>query len=116
MEDWELDFHWLKTRNVVAKSLGTSSLPDLKGILFLIGLQELGNITRQTEYSKEEKQDLMHVAVCVLLEGEGYYEYIGRDQDGWPHWKTLIPFTLKGVKEQELFIKVKVIQYFDEEE
>ena len=111
-----MDFNWLKTRNVVAESLGIKTLPDLKGILFLIGLQELGKITEQKEYSKEEKQDLMHIAVCTLLEDEGYYDFIGRDQDGWPHWKTLIPFTMKGVKEQELLIKQKVIKYFNESE
>ena len=39
--------------------------PDLESILFLIGLQETGFI--QEKISKEQKQDLMHVAICSIL-------------------------------------------------
>ena len=34
--------------------------PDMEAILFLIGIQELGNF--QPKFTKEQKQDLMHVA------------------------------------------------------
>ena len=65
MEDWQLDFEWLRVQHFVKNALGRKDLPDLNSILFLIGIQELGRV--QTRFSKEEKQDLMHIAVCRLL-------------------------------------------------
>lgn len=85
----------------------------MKAILFMIGLQEFGNWVSKKEFSKEEKQDLMHIAVCALLESEGFYEFEGRDGDGWPHYKSLKPLEVKGVDAQEKLIKQKIIDYFD---
>jgi hypothetical protein len=85
-------------------------LPDLNAILFLIGIQELGHV--RDAFSKEEKQDLMHIAVCRLLESDGYYEFEGFDDEGWPHYKQSRPFIQKGVKQQEAFLKEKIILYF----
>ncbi len=115
MEVWEIDFEWLRVRHFIKDNLGAAQMPDLKGILFLIGLQEYGKWNNTREFSKEEKQDLMHVAVCCLLEKEGYYEYKGRDQDGWPHWDEGAPFKVKGSKEQEQILKKKIIEYFNEQ-
>jgi hypothetical protein len=111
MEVWESDFEWLKVRHIVKDAMNKDSLPDLQTVLFLIGIQELGRISKQ-KFTKEEKQDLMHIAVCTLLEQDGYFEFVGRDQDGWPHWDEKKSFTLKGVNEQEAFLVVKVIDYF----
>lgn len=116
MEEWQLDFEWLQTRHHVKDSIRSKNLPDMQAILFLIGLQEFGNWISKRSFTKEEKQDLMHVAVCTLLEEEGYYEFEGRDQDGWPHWKNVIPFTIKGVKDQEHILKEKIISYFKSQE
>ena len=114
INEWQIDFEWLRIRHYVKDSLNIKDLPDLKVILFLIGVQELGNIDTERSFSKEEKQDLMHVAVCTLLEHEGYYRFKGRDQDGWPHWEVARPFSVKGVKEQELILKMRIINYFDQ--
>lgn len=111
MKDWQKDFEWLQVRTYVAKTMGKEKLPDLQSILFLIGIQELGRWTDEG-FTKEEKQDLMHVAVCALLEQDGYYDYIGRDQDGWPHYKKLKNFDLEGLETQEDYLTVKVIEYF----
>lgn len=111
-EEWELDFEWLRVRHLVKDTMQRDNLPDLNAILFLIGIQELGRW--EEEFTKEEKQDLMHIAVARLLTYDGYYKFVGRDADGWPHYETNIPFTQKGVKEQELLLKKKVIQYFKE--
>ncbi len=110
MEEWQLDFKWLEVRHYVKDSLSRKELPDLNGILFMIGIQELGRW--QEKFTKEEKQDLMHIAVCRLLSIDGFYEFAGRDADGWPHWKALRGFTMKGVKNQESLLKEKIIQYF----
>ncbi len=112
MEEWELEFEWLKVRHVVKDRLQRDSLPDLNAILFLIGIQELGRWKAQ--FTKEEKQDLMHIAVCRLLSYEGYYEFEGRDAEGWPHWKQLRTVPIEGVKAQEELLKTQVIRYFKE--
>ena len=113
-DSWQLDFEWLRIRHLVKDSMGSKDLPDLKVILFLIGVQELGVFESGRKFSKEEKQDLMHIAACSLLEDDGYYKFRGRDQDGWPHWDVERPFSVKGVKEQENILKKKIIKYFDQ--
>lgn len=113
MENWETDFEWLRVRHWVKEKMGHDALPDLNAILFLIGIQELGHVKDQ--FSKEEKQDLMHIAVCRLLSEDGYYEFEGLDTEGWPHWKPLRPFTVKGLKDQESVLIQKVIRYFKNE-
>lgn len=110
MESWELDFEWLRVQHLVKKRMRRAQMPDLNGILFLIGIQELGRWGEK--FTKEEKQDLMHIAVCRLLSYDGYYEFVGRDADGWPHYKALQPIAKGSVKEQETFLKAKAIQYF----
>jgi len=86
-------------------------VPDLQVVLFLIGVQELGKGPQK--FSKDEKQDLMHIAVCRLMSSFGYYELKGLDQDGWPHWelvKKLPPLTLR---EQDWLLKQAAVEYFD---
>lgn len=86
--------------------------PDLEAILFLIGLQELGQI-RET-FTKEQKQDLMHVAVCRLLSSSGYYELEQTDEEGWPHYRQLKPMPDMNTPEQENFLKDHILLYFEE--
>ncbi len=111
MEQWEKDFEWLRVQHIVKDAMGIEKMPDLQGILFLIGIQELGQIERS--FSKEEKQDLIHIAVCRLLSYDGYYSFKGRDEDGWPHYDLLRPVQI-GRKEQDDLLKRKVIEYFKE--
>lgn len=112
METWELEFEWLRVRHLVKDAFGREGLPDLNAILFLIGIQELG-LPRQS-FTKEEKQDLMHIAVCRLMAYDGYYEFAGRDADGWPHYRQVKKVPVKGVEEQEELLKLKAIRYFRE--
>jgi hypothetical protein len=87
--------------------------PDLEAILFLIGVQEFGDI--KEKFSKEQKQDLMHVAVCSLLSSSGYYELEHVDEDGWPHFKQLKTLPELVGADQENFIKDHVLLYFEQE-
>jgi len=112
MESWELEFQWLRVQHVVKETMSKDKLPDLQAILFLIGLQELGHLRK--DFTKEEKQDLMHIAVCKLLTYESYYEFVGRDEDGWPHYKLIQPVPEQEVDEQEKYLKKQVIEYFKE--
>lgn len=112
MEDWQIDFEWLKVRHIVKDAMSKTDLPDLRAVLFLIGIQELGRWDMSKNFSKEEKQDLLHVGVCTLLEEDGYFVFEGRDQDGWPHWKENKTFSVKGLDSQEKMLKIKIINYF----
>jgi hypothetical protein len=86
--------------------------PDLETILFLIGIQEMGGKTEK--FTKEQKQDLMHIAVCTLLMPSGYYELEKRDEEGWPHFRQLKPMPDMSPIEQESFLKDHVLLYFEE--
>ena len=104
----EGDEQWLQTQFEIKTMLGLDKLPDLQGILFAIGLQELGQI--RSEFTKEERQDLMHIAVCRLLSYDDYFELEGYDADGWPHWKQLaIPPA--GRAQQEVLLRKKITEY-----
>lgn len=83
---------------------------DLQGILFLIGVQELGKGYRK--FTKDQKLDVMHIAVCTLLEPYGYYEYEGNDADGWPHWKVNEKLPPLKPVQQGLLMKEAIIDYF----
>src|SRR6201991_3675981 len=86
--------------------------PDLETILFLIGVQELNRTAGK--YTKEQKQDLMHVAVCTVLMPSGYYEIEKKDEEGWPHFRQLKAMPDMNPIEQENFLKDHVLLYFDE--
>ncbi len=86
--------------------------PDLEAILFLIGMQETNFITKKI--TKEQKQDLMHVAVCTVLSGSGYYALEKYDADGWPHFQQLKALPGTNLYEQENFLKDHILLYFDQ--
>ena len=85
---------------------------DLKGILFLIGVQELGDGFRK--FSKDEKVEVVHIAICRLLSQYKYYKFIGRDKDGWPHWKATSSLPKLPPKDQLKIIKQSISDYFKE--
>ena len=86
---------------------------DLQGVIFLIGVQELGHGYKK--YTKAEKGDLMHIATCKLLSQYGYYLLKGLDVEGWPHWELVQKLPPLSLKEQDLLLKQAVIEYFDRE-
>lgn len=101
---------WLELRRKLKRQFGKA--PDLNAILMLIGIRELGKV--QSKFTKEEKQDLMHIATCSVLSRSGYYELEGADQDGWPHWMALKKIPVMNLEEQEDFLKDHILLYFDE--
>ena len=86
---------------------------DLDSVLFLMGVQELGK--GHQFFTKEQKQDLMHIAICKALSYSRIYELEGTDQDGWPHWKLVQPLPFVNIVEQEKLMKAHVIEYFEKE-
>lgn len=85
----------------------------MNGVLFIVGLQELGQGAKP--FAKEEKQDLMHIAICKVLSLAGYYELEGIDKDGWPHWKLIKKLPHFDLLEQEKLLKMHIIEYFESE-
>lgn len=104
----DLQVRWLKLRIKLKECFGIK--PDMDGILFLIGIQELG--AGKQEFTKEEKQDLMHIAVCTVLSPGGYYILEGHDEQRWPHFKQLKPLPDFILTEQENFLKDHILLYF----
>jgi hypothetical protein len=85
--------------------------PDMEAILFLIGIQEFGEL--RAKFSKEQKQDLMHVAVCSLFAQSGFFEMEKVDEDGWPHFRQLKSLPEMNMIEQENFMKDHILLYFE---
>jgi hypothetical protein len=102
-ENWQTLLNFLKD-NLERKP------KDLNGVLFLIGVQELGK--GKLNFTKEEKQDLMHIAICKVLSYGGYYELEGRDDAGWPHWKLVNTLPNFDMFAQEKLLKHFVLTYF----
>ena len=110
----DLDFErqWQLLLAGLDKVMGTRP-KDLNGVLFIIGVQELGKGNRR--FSKEEKQDLMHIGMCRVLSLSGYYVLDGTDKDGWPHWKLVKKLPHFDLLEQEKLLKMHVLEYFEKE-
>jgi hypothetical protein len=108
----DLQARWWQLEEKLMQRFGKK--PDLEGILFLIGVQEVKGAGHR--FTKEQKQDLMHVAVCTILGPSGYYEHMGWDEDGWPHFKQTKEMPNMGLMEQESFMKDHVLFYFQQNE
>lgn len=102
---WALAESFLKDR--------FQKVPDMEGILYLIGINELGRLPERKRFSKEQKQDLMHVAVCSLLATSGYYEVERYDEEGWPHFRQIRELPVMNPIEQENFLKDHALLYFE---
>ncbi len=105
----DLQSRWWKLEAKLLERFGKK--PDMEAILFLIGMQETGFVN--SKITKEQKQDLMHVAVCTLLSQSGFYLVEGKDEEGWPHFKQLKEIPVLNVVEQENFLKDHALLYFE---
>ncbi|HHC80474.1 MAG TPA: hypothetical protein ENK46_11370 [Flavobacteriia bacterium] len=108
--DEQLKARWQQLKSLLSEQFCEGELLDLDAIIYLIGVQELGQGHRKFE--KDEKINLMHIAICRLLEPLGYYEFDFYDDDHWPHYKVReeLPYLKPG--EQSVLMKEAVIQYF----
>jgi hypothetical protein len=100
---------WYKIVFSLKKQFGKK--PDMNGILFLIGMRELG---QNREFTKEEKMDLFHIATCKLLSYDGYFRYNHTDSDGWPHYELIAQPEYKELLSQEYYLRKQVVRYFEE--
>ena len=84
---------------------------SLKGILYLIGIQELNFGLKQ--FNREEKINVLHVATCKLLSNYGYYKFDSIDKDGWPHYTEIKALQNLSEKDQENLIKKAILNYIN---
>lgn len=112
--DTQLKERWEKLVDILSDRFSQGEDLDLDAIIFLIGVQELGKVHR--EYKKDEKINLMHIAICRLLEPYGYYEFDFIDNEGWPHYRVKEQLPPLKAGEQSVLMKEAIVNYFLEKE
>lgn len=108
--DEELKQRWQQVVDKLSAQFADGEVLDLDAIIYLIGVQELGK--PHDKYKKDHKIDLMHIAICRLLEPYGYYEFEFFDDDGWPHYKMLDQLPNLKAGEQSVLMKEAIVTYF----
>jgi len=111
-KDLELERNWQSLLKMLEDSFGKRP-KSLESVLFLVGVNELGQ--GSIFFTKEDKQDLMHIAICKVLSLSGFYELEGLDESGWPHWKPVKELPHFDLLEQEKLLKMHLLEYFAEE-
>lgn len=106
--DYAIELRFQKLKASLEEKFGEGM--DLQAILFLIGVNELG--TGYKNFTKNEKTDLFHIAICTLLEPYGYYEFEGRDTENWPHFKLNNSLPPLSHQEQQHLMKESMLDYF----
>ena len=112
--DEKLKVQWEQIVKKLSAQFADGDTLDLDAIIYLVGLQELGQLHRK--FKKDEKLNLMHIAVCRLLAPYGYYEFDFTDKDGWPHYKIKEELPPLKAGEQAILMKEAIVHYFLEKE
>lgn len=105
---------WEGVESFFIENFDTEKHPAIDTLLFLIGVQELGS--GQQKYTKDDKLNILHIAVCRLLEPFGYYKFSHYDDDGYPHFDEVAQLPELKPNEQQILMKKAIIQYFHDEE
>jgi hypothetical protein len=108
-KDLELEREWQALLGQLS-NLVDKRPRNLEAVLFLVGVNELGHGARP--FTKEEKQDLIHIAICKVLSYSGFYQLEGLDESGWPHWKLVKELPPFDLLEQEKLLKMHLLEYF----
>ncbi len=106
----ELKTKWNNLKTKLSVNFSDNEIIDLDSIIFLIGLQELGQF--QKRFNKQKKLEVIHIAVCKLLSDYGYYEFDHTDNEGWPHYKLIKKLPNLKAGEQTILMKKAIINYF----
>lgn len=112
--DEQLKIRWEQLVDLLSDRFSEGDVLELDAIIYLVGLQELGQLHRK--FRKDEKMNLMHIAICRLLEPYGYYTFDFFDDDGWPHYKVMEQLPPLKAGEQSVLMKEAIVQYFVEKE
>lgn len=112
--DEQLKERWETVVSLLSDKFADGEMLDLDAIIYLIGVQELGKF--KNEFKKDDKVNLMHIAICRLLEPYGYYEFDYFDNEGWPHYKVKEELPTLKAGEQSVLMKDAIVNYFLEKE
>ena len=112
--DEQLKERWENVVTILSNQFAEGEILDLDAIIYLIGIQELGKINRT--FKKDEKIELMHIAICRLLQPYGYYEFDFVDEEGWPHYQVKEELPTLKAGEQSVLMKDAIVNYFLEKE
>lgn len=110
--DIELKERWEAVVQKLSNQFADGDRLDLDAIIYLIGVQEIGK--PHETFKKDEKLDLMHIAICKLLEPFGYYEFSYIDEEGWPHYEVKEKLPILKAGEQSVLMKEAIVDYFYE--
>ena len=108
--DQLLKDRWEKLVEVLTDKFSDGEPLDVEGMLYLIGLQELGQIHRK--FKKDDNIDLIHIGICTALEPFGYYRFDFFDQQGWPHFELTEELPPLKAGEQSVLMKEAIVEYF----
>jgi hypothetical protein len=108
--DEQLKERWEAVVKMLGDRFADGQVLDLDAIIYLIGIQELGQLHRK--FKKDEKLNLMHIAICRVLEPYGYYQFDYYDEEGWPHYTVLEQLPPLKAGEQSVLMKEAIVQYF----
>lgn len=112
--DEQLKKRWDAVVTILSERFAPGDKLDLEAIIYLIGVQEVGKVHQK--FKKDEKVNLMHVAICRLLEPYGYYEFDHIDREGWPHYKVREALPPLKAGEQAVLMKEAIVHYFLEKQ
>lgn len=112
--DEQLKERWEQLVTILSDRFADGDTLDLDAIIYLVGVQELGQFNKK--FKKDEKLNLMHIAICRLLEPYGYYEFELFDEDGWPHYTVKEELPPLKAGEQSILMKGAIVDYFLEKQ
>ena len=107
----DLSNNWEKIVLQLSDQFADGDRIDMESIMYLIGIQELGK--GFLEFSKDDKINLMHIAICKLLEPMGYYKFDQLDEDGWPHYNLQKEVPKLSTQKQTEMMQKAIIDYFN---
>lgn len=112
--DIQLKDRWERLVELLSERFAGGDPLELDAIIYLVGVQELGQLHRS--FKKDEKVNLMHIAICRLLEPFGFYSFEYFDDDGWPHYRVVEELPPLKAGEQSVLMKEAIVQYFLEKQ
>jgi len=110
--DEQLKERWDLLVEKLSVQFADGEILELDAIIYLIGVQELGQLHRN--FKKDEKINLMHIAICKLLTPYGFYKFDFVDDQGWPHYTVVEELPPLKAGEQSVLMKEAIVNYFVE--
>ncbi len=108
--DKKLKERWDQLLIVLTERFSDGEALDVEGVLYLIGLQELGQVHQKMK--KDDNVNLIHIGICTVLEPYGYYRFDFFDKEGWPHFELLEELPPLKPGEQSILMKEALVEYF----